>query len=270
MQYYDIVFVVLVYKNTEVLSNFFRTLEIPFSYHVIVVNSFFDEESEKVCENISKENSATFIPVPNKGYGSGNNVGCAFAINHFDFEYLIISNSDIVVKSLYSLKEIKCDTAVFAPETRMLNGHKQNPNIPYNSRIYIGLLKIGYRFNLPKIKTLGLVVNRFYREFAYIYMRLFRRKNMRIFSAHGSFIVFTKEAVLKLQPIFNDEMFLYNEELFLAYNCKQKNVPVIYVPELKVLHLEGASSSETFKSWTIRKESFRVLMKWEKEHRIDC
>ena len=268
MQYYDIVFVVLVYKNTEVLSDFFKTLKIPFSYHVIVVNSFFDEESEKTCEFISKENNATFIPVPNKGYGAGNNIGCAYAIKHYDFNYLIISNSDIVVKSLSCLKKLKYDTAIFAPETSMLNGHKQNPNIPYNSKIYIGLLKLGYRFNLPKIKLLGLVVNRFYRELAFLYMRLFRRKVLRIFSAHGSFIVFTKEAVIKLHPIFNDEMFLYNEELFLAYNCRQKNVPVIYSPELKVLHLEGASSSETLNSWTIRKESFSLLMKWKKKHRI--
>lgn len=268
MQYYDIVFVVLVYKNTEVLSDFFKTLNIPFSYHVVVVNSFFDEESEKTCKQIAKEYGATFIPVPNKGYGTGNNVGCDYALNHFDFNFLIISNSDIVVKNLCYLNELKYKVAVYAPETKMLNGHKQNPNIPYYSRIYMGMLNLGYGINFPKIKRLGLILNRFYREVAFFYMRLFKKKELRIFSPHGSFIVFTKNAVRKLLPIFNDKMFLYNEELFLAFNCKKQHVPVIYAPELKVLHLEGASSSETFKSWTIRKESFDVLMKWRKENGV--
>ena len=189
--YYDIVFVVLVYKNIDVLKDFFKTLQIPFSYHVIVVNSFFDTDSEKACQIAAKDNGATFIPVPNNGYGSGNNIGCQYALEHFKFGHLIISNSDIMIKELSSLKTMQIENAVYAPETRMLNNHRQNPNIPFKSWLYMSLLKIGYKMEFPMIKEVGLAINRLYREILFIYIKLFQKEYVKVFSAHGSFIIFT-------------------------------------------------------------------------------
>lgn len=260
--YYDIVFVVLVYKNIDVLKDFFKTLQIPFSYHVIVVNSYYDADTEKACQIIANENDATFIPVPNNGYGSGNNIGCQYALEHFKFRYLIISNSDIIIKDLSYLKSMRKNIAVFAPETRMLNNHRQNPNIPFYSWTFMKLLKMGYDKDVPRFKRAGLVINRFYRELMFLYIKLFRKDCVKVFSAHGSFIVFTFGALEKLMPVFNDKMFLYNEELFLAYKCKKALIPIYYVPKLKVLHLEGASSNESDNSWKNKKESFNVLMEW--------
>lgn len=260
--YCDIVFVVLVYKNIDVLKDFFKTLQIPFSYHVIVVNSYFDADSEKACQITAKENGATFIPVQNKGYGTGNNVGCNYALENFMFRHLIISNSDIIVKEFSYLKKIQNTVAVLAPETRMLNGHRQNPNIPFNSMVYMSLLKMGYKMDIPWIKEVGLGVNRLYREFLFLYIKLFKKDYIKVFSAHGSFIILTYGALVKLMPLFNEKMFLYNEELFLAYKCKKASIPIYYVPKLKVLHLEGASSTENDNSWKNKKESFNILMEW--------
>jgi len=265
--YYDIVFVVLVYKNIEVLKDFFKTLQIPFSYHVIVVNSYFDADSEKACQITAKDNDATFIPVKNRGYGSGNNVGCNYALDNFMFGHLIVSNSDIIIKELSYLKEIRKTVAVLAPETRMLNGHRQNPNIPFNSWLFMSLLKMGYKMNIPRIKAVGLAINRLYREILFLYLRLLKKDYVKVFSAHGSFIIFTFDALEKLMPIFNEKMFLYNEELFLAYKCKKTSVPIYYVPKLKVLHLEGASSTESDNSWKNKRESFNVLMEWLRKER---
>ena len=265
--YYDIIFVVLVYKNIDVLKDFFRTLQIPFLYHVIVVNSYFDAGSEKACQKVAKENGATFIPVPNNGYGTGNNIGCQYAVENFNFGYLIISNSDIIIKELSYLKKIQNKVAVLAPETRMLNSHRQNPNIPFNSWAYMSLLKMGYKLNSPWIKKVGLAINKLYREILFLYIKMFKRDYVKVFSAHGSFIIFTFGALVKLMPIFNDKMFLYNEELFLAYKCRKASIPIYYAPKLKVVHLEGASSTESDNSWKNKKESFNVLMEWlEKEY----
>lgn len=264
--YYDIVFVVLVYKNIDVLEDFFKALHIPFSYHVIVVNSYFDADTEKACQVTAKSNYATFIPVPNKGYGSGNNIGCEYALEHFKFEHLIISNSDIIIKDLSFLKTFQNRTAVFAPETRMLNNHRQNPNIPFKSWGYMSFLKMGYKMDIPWIKEVGLAINRAYREALFLYLKLFKKDYVKVFSAHGSFIIFTIDAINRLKPVFNDKMFLYNEELFLAYKCRKAQIPIYYVPKLKVLHLEGASSTESDNSWKNKKESFNVLIGWLKEN----
>ena len=85
---YDIVFVVLVYRNTDDLKDFFLHNHIKNS-HTIVVNSYYDDKSEGFFSKIAEENGASFISVPNKGYGAGNNRGVEYALEHFDFEFLV-------------------------------------------------------------------------------------------------------------------------------------------------------------------------------------
>lgn len=264
--FFDIVFVVLVYRNIDVLRDFFTSLRLSYSYKVIVVNSYYDETTEKECLQVADVNNAIFISVPNKGYSSGNNSGCDYAIEHYDYKYLIVSNSDIIISDLSFLSEISLDTAIIAPETKMLNGHKQNPNIPFRNVGYMTLTRLAYKYEKPKLKKLALIFNRFCRELMLLYINITRRELVRIFSPHGSFVIFTRQASQILQPIFNDKMFLYNEELFLTYNSLNKSVPIYYCPKLKVTHLEGASSSDTSNSWEIKKSSFGILQEWIKDN----
>ena len=64
MMKYDFVFVVLVYRNTRDLKDFFSSLLLS-AVKVIVVNSFYDEESECEFKNIAEANNADFLSVPN-------------------------------------------------------------------------------------------------------------------------------------------------------------------------------------------------------------
>lgn len=262
--YYDIVFVVLVYKNIEVLSDFFKSLNIPYSHKVIVVNSYYDDGTERKCADVAKSNNADYLAVPNNGYSYGNNVGCQYAIDHYSFKYLMVSNSDVVLNDFEYLKKLTLERAVFAPDTKMLNGHRQNPNIPYNSRLFLGLLSVAYKYESDFLLRMAHIVNRLYREVYLLYTMILGKNSIRIFAPHGSFVIFSYQAALELMPIFNDKMFLYNEELFLAFHCRQNNVPIYYVPKLKLTHLEGASSSSTSNSWKNHKQSYSVLQQWLK------
>lgn len=262
--FFDIVFVVLVYKNTKVLKDFFKGLNISYSHKVVVVNSFYDKDSEYECQSIAEEYDADFISIANLGYSYGNNVGCNHAINNYKFKFLIIANSDTVIKEISCLQLINEEKAVIAPDTKMLTGKRQNPNIPFESYIYLRFLNLYYQYKYPLFITIAHAVNRLYREIVLFYSRLFNLKSFKIFSPHGSFIIFTHKAVMELMPIFNEKMFLYNEELHLAYNCKLHNIPIYYAKDIKILHLEGASSSKESNSWKNHKESYDELQKWIK------
>ena len=96
---YDFVFIVLVYKNTLDLEEFFLSLNL-LNTKVIVVDSFYDEVTSMAFENIALKYSASYLRVENRGYGYGNNMGIKYALAHYSFRYLIISNADIVVKQL--------------------------------------------------------------------------------------------------------------------------------------------------------------------------
>lgn len=259
---YKYIFVVLVYKNIDVLKDFFETLRID-DYKVIVVNSYYDDDSLQLCREVSSHYYADFIPIENKGYGYGNNVGTRYAMEHYEFDFLILSNSDIQINDISFLANMDADAMVIAPHIHLLNGKLQNPNIPWYNSWSIPLEYFPYKINSRRMLALPYAISRLSREIFFLYRKIVKRNSYKIYSCHGAFIIFTQSAVEKLYPFFNDEMFLYNEELFLAEKCRLVGVPVYYCPKIDVLHLEGASSS---KDKTIgfkhNKQSFMVFYDW--------
>jgi GT2 family glycosyltransferase len=266
--YYELVFVVLVYRNIEVLRQFFASLALSCNYRVIVVNSFCNQETEDACQALAAEKGADYISVPNKGFGAGNNTGCQYAIDHYQFRFLILSNSDVEIIDISRLHQMTDIRAVYAPDIVMKNGHHQNPNIPIKLYLYIKLLDLSYKYKIELLKTIALAINRLCREIFVVYLWLLRKNKIRIFSGHGSFVVITYRAVLDLSPVFLEEMFLYNEELYLGYRCRMKMIPIYYVPTLKVLHQEGASSTKQSNAWKNHEDSYRVLTSWLRENRL--
>ena len=267
--YYELVFVVLVYRNIDVLRQFFSTLTLSFSYRVIVVNSFFNQETEEACRALSKEYDADFIPVPNKGFGAGNNSGCQYVMDHYQYRYLILSNSDIIIRDITCLSQLEEQKAVYAADVRMENGHRQNPHLPFKVGLYLKLLDLSYRWKSNLLMNVAFAFNRIMRELLVIWTKLNGGRKVKVFSAHGSFIILTCQASQALSPIFHEEMFLYNEELYLAYRCRQLQIPVYYVPKLEVTHLEGASSTILSNSWENHEESYSILSLWIRQQQLD-
>ena len=266
--YYELVFVVLVYKNVEVLQQFFASLVLPYSYRVIVVNSFCNQETEEACRTLSLGYDADFISVPNKGYGAGNNIGSRYAMEHYQYRFLVLSNSDIIIRDINFLNQMDDLKAVYAADVRMENGHRQNPHLPFRIGLYLNLLDLSYRWKSNVLMNVAFAFNRMLRELVVAWTKVNGGKKVRIFSAHGSFIILTYQAVSELSPIFHEDMFLYNEELYLAHRCKLLQIPVYYVPTLKVIHLEGASSTIQSNAWKTHEDSYRVLSSWMRKHQF--
>ena len=116
---------------------------------------------------------------------------------------------------------------------------------------------------------MAFAFNRILREFVVIWTKLNGGRKVKVFSAHGSFIILTCQASQALSPIFHEKMFLYNEELYLAYRCRQLQIPVYYVPKLEVTHLEGASSTILSNSWENHEESYSILSLWIRQQQLD-
>ena len=263
---YKYVFVVLVYKNTEVLDGFFLSLEERVKdYKVILVNSYYDEESLVACRTWAEKKGCDFIDIPNKGYGEGNNVGIQFALNHYTFDFLVISNSDIIIKKLDSLDQYVGKECIIGPETIMLTGKRQNPSIGYNyflNKLYFFFSRKGYQYDSPALITCSHICSRMTKWITYLKMFVFNKQAIRVFTVHGSFIILTAPAIRKLIPIFCNEMFLYNEELYLCLRAHQYGIPLYYDKKCIVNHLEGASCSGDFwKQYPLFKESFMFLKK---------
>ena len=266
--YYELVFVVLVYRNIDVLRQFFSTLTLSCGYRVIVVNSFFNQETEDACRALSDEYDADFISVPNRGFGAGNNRGCSYVMDHYRYRFLILSNSDVIIRDISCLMQMEEQMAVYAADVRMENGHRQNPHLPFKVGLYLKLLDLSYKWKSNVLMNVAFAFNRVLRELVLAWTKMNGGRIIRIFSAHGSFIVMTYQASQVLNPIFHEGMFLYNEELYLAHRCRMLRIPVYYVPRLKIIHMEGASSTKQSNAWKNHEESYRVLSLWIREQNV--
>lgn len=234
---YDFVFVVLVYRNTDDLKDFFANFTLPNS-KVVVVNSFYDKMSEIVFKRIAEDNDADYIRVPNKGYGAGNNRGIEYALQHYDFQYLVVSNADIIIKDLKLEIVQNYGDAIIAPEIRNANGKRQNPSSPFTPsklREYLHYWMITGKHY--KIIWLLFVWSRLTKIFFYSICRW----KKTIFSAHGSFLILPKGVLNHLVPLYDESMFLFNEEEHIGRLAASKCIKTYYAEDIKIYHKEDGS-----------------------------
>lgn len=239
MLFYRIVFVVLVYRNTQDLVDFFKSNKVPDS-KVIVVNSFFDSDSNELFKRIALDNNADFLSVPNKGYGFGNNKGIQFALSHYEFDYLIVSNADISIEN-FDVKILNnYPNSVIAPKILTLNGKNQNPSSPFApSKFRENIVMRLYKGKHRHLIYVYYAWSRFSKIIYYLISK-FRRK---IFSPHGAFFIIPQSILKKIVPLYNEKMFLFFEEHHFGQLAKQNGVNVEYVSELIIRHKEDGSVS---------------------------
>lgn len=234
---YDIVFVVLVYRNTQDLIDFFLSNKIKDSI-TVVVNSFYDDETEKEFRQIAEMHGADFISVSNNGYGAGNNKGISYVLNKYDFEYIIISNADIMIDDLVIDNLKHYNNSIIAPKIISADGKLQNPCAPFKPlRIEMYLRFLTYKGKCRKTMYLFYALSRI-KKMVFHLLYPFKK---RIFAAHGAFVVIPKSVLLQMLPLYNERMFLFGEETHLALKAEQCKIPTYYAPQVVVRHKEDGS-----------------------------
>lgn len=236
-KFYNIVFVVLVYRNTQDLLEFFAHLSLSDS-KVIVVESFYSNQSTIEFKKIAEENSADFISVPNNGYGAGNNKGCKYALENYNFNFLIISNADIIIKRFNIAVLDKYKNSIVAPKIINMRGKNQNPSSPFKPNKVIDYFALRlYKGNHFRLIWIYYAFSRFKKILFYSTSWF----NKRIFSAHGAFVIFPYSVLLQMFPLYNEEMFLFNEEEHLGKLAESKGISTYYEPNIEIIHKEDGS-----------------------------
>lgn len=255
MNKYDFVFVVLVYRNTQDLTEFFSSNGVPDS-KVVVVNSYYDEDSEKEFRSISQRYDADFLTVPNNGYGAGNNRGIEYALKKYDFKYLVVSNADILVKNMSLSSVSSYGDSIIAPQIINASGRKQNPSVPFKpSKLTEDMKCWVYQGSHYKILWIFFALSRL-KKILYYCISGIRKQ---IFSAHGSFVIMPKVVVEKLHPIYNEDMFLFNEEEHLGRLALKNGIKTYYAKDILIHHKEdGSMKMASFNEMERLRQSFLV------------
>lgn len=236
------VFIVLVYRNVDDILQFISSVDrLKIEKKIIIVNSYYDEESKEKFIEIADKNNCEFLNIENKGYGYGNNRGIEYANENFDYEYIIISNPDIVIKQFNDENLEKYNDCIIGPIINTARGKSQNPYWYLNNCIGERLIYIGYK-ELSKIKLYaGIILNKLIRELFLIKFNSSRKNESKVFALHGSFVIVPRKVIKQIGLPYNEEMFLFAEEAYLAHLLKQNNIKSFITKDISVLHKEDGS-----------------------------
>lgn len=242
--FYEYVFVVLLYRNMKDISELIESQEKLGNTKVktILVNAFFDSETSKLAKKIAEAHDCDFISIENKGYSYGNNVGISYAIDHYNFEYLIVANPDTIIQNFdCSVLMPPKMSAIYAPNIITYSGKKQNPNWVFKNEIiekcqYLACKKDNvflYYSAIGILKVQRIIFNAI--------DKVCKFKLHKIYCAHGCFVIFSKQAIFDLVPIYDEKMFLFYEEEYLARRAYLKKLPIYYTSDIQIKHKEDGS-----------------------------
>ncbi len=245
MKQFDIVFCVLTYKNSIDIIEFINGLkintEVNFSYKIVVINNYADDESLIGIKEIALSCDCDFIESENKGYSHGNNLGIEFVKNNYKFEYLVVCNPDTIIKQIdyNSLKQY--NECIIAPEITCLNNKKQNPMhfryMPLSEKI----VYFGFLTRNKYLLLFGIFLNKIDRQINRTALKLSKNNQRKIYTCHGSCIIFSKHALEKLYPVFDENIFLFCEESDLAKKARKNGIDIVYRNDILILHKEDGS-----------------------------
>lgn len=240
MENKKIIFVILVYGNFGDLLKFKNS--IPYSeneYQIVVVSSFKSQKNNVKGKKICNQINAIFLDVPNNGYGYGNNIGIDYSLKNFKFDYLILSNPDVEIKSI-SLSDIKKE-CIMGPKIINDGGKNQNPHYFKKEVLGFKILKEYVKSKKAFWLYMYLFVNKISKKICKLKNR--NKKIVSVYALHGSFFAMSFNTVVKLTPLFNDRMFLYAEENHVAELAKKNNVKMLYNTGWLIRHHENGSGN---------------------------
>jgi len=164
----------------------------------------------------------------NLGFAGGNNVGIRYALTKNDFEYVWLLNNDTVIEK-QSLKEI-------------IKFYKKNlGNFLLSHRIHFYLEPNKIWFFYPIfLRWLGLVIDKFYgKEWPIVKEKIKDMWFETDFLSGCS--LFVPKKILKDVGLFDDNIFLYNEDLDYSIRVKKLNYKLVVYNKCLVYHKIGQS-----------------------------
>ncbi len=234
------IFVVLTYINAEDLADFIASVrEKAVDSKIIVVNSYHDDISTQTIKMIAQNENCDFMNVPNKGYSFGNNQGIKYAYENYDFDFLTISNPDIIIHK-YDTTRLIDEAAIYCGVLVNKKRKNQNPMLAKENKISDYLIYKGYQKQSKILLFWGLGLNKIIREVFLLFHRN-RGKAVRVFQPHGSFITFSRKAIELLDQVFDENVFLFGEEGILAKRAKKLGLSIWYSDYAVCLHKEDGS-----------------------------
>ncbi|HHY26990.1 MAG TPA: glycosyltransferase family 2 protein [Desulfitobacterium dehalogenans] len=199
------------------------------SFEIIVV----DNSSDYLEEYESGNANVTVIKgVENRGFGNACNIG----VSHSQGKFILFLNNDTIMhkgtlEACLEYMRQHSDVGALGVRTLLKDGNldhacKRGFPTPMSSLYYF----LGVDKKYPQSKRYG----------AYRQTFLADDEVSEVDSVAGSFLMMTRSLFNQLGG-FDEDFFMYGEDLDLCYRVKQKGFSVIYYGKATITHLKGQS-----------------------------
>lgn len=230
------------YNSKSELINLLNSIEL--SNHIEISIIVFDNSATNELSFISKKNYPFDINViwdgKNSGYFGRINDYLENIKNHLS-DYYIYANCDLEFDKYFFEELLQLenkDDVIIAP--KITNGDESinfNPKYIDKPKKY----KIKLIYNIFKYKSLF----KLYQFLSFYYNKLKPNKSKvdkvfdNIYCPHGALLIFNSKLILN--ECKNYPLFLFGEEIFLAEKANLFNVPICYLPKLKIFNVGEVS-----------------------------
>lgn len=241
---------------------------------VIVDNGSSNGSGERIKRYFECENKViTILSKKNLGFARGNNIGYQFLKHHYDVSFMIVMNNDVFIKQdnfLFLLDGIYTRTSfgvlgpdIYSPYANFHQNPVKSSGIPLSELkklIHKRENEIKYFpffYLYKKTKSFFYKSSLIYKAKEFAKKRIFHipmitREEQKCeqidYLLQGACYIFSKKFINQRDVAFNPNTFLFFEEEILYWECKNAKIPMVYTPNLHVIHLEDISINTVYKS----------------------
>lgn len=243
--HYDLSIVIVNYNVRYYLLNCIASIlasDTSFEYEIIVVDNASVDGSIDAVKEIFKDVKVIANKI-NVGFSKANNQGFRIATG----EYVLILNPDTLLQNDTldrCINYMKLNQDVGALGVRMIDG-----NGKYLQESKRGLPSIANSFfkfsGLYKLAPHSKILNGYYAG------HVDRDQTSEIEVLTGAFF-FTKLKVLKQLEGFDEDFFMYGEDIDLSKRILDLGQKIVYLPETRIVHFKGESTKKASISYVSR------------------
>lgn len=231
-------------KNTSLILEDIKDYKV--LNYIIVVDNKSTDDSVKKLKKFENDKIRIVEAFENKGYAAGNNVGIKYLMENYDVENIIISNPDIIVREedINSLiKDLdRKEVDVVAPVVKEPLGFSHGWKLPTFLSELVSNIPFFRRFEMSLLS---------YPDKEY------ENDLTKVDVVKGCFFIIKKE-VFESIDFFDENTFLYYEEIIMAKKLKEKGCNTYVDNRVTIIHALSQSvdkSVNRIKKFKILKES---------------
>ncbi len=211
---------------------------------IVIVDNKSTDDSVKKLKKWEKNNKIKLVVAKeNRGYAAGNNVGIKYLLENTSVENIIISNPDIIVleKDIESLlKNLEKEkVSVIAPCIKEPLGISRGWKLPTFTSEVISNIPFVRRFEQNILS---------YKEEDY------KKELTEVEVVKGCFFIIKRKVIEKI-GLFDENTFLYYEEVILAKKLKEKGYRTFVDNHVEIVHALSKSIDKSAK----RIQKFKYL-----------